>query len=51
MKNNRKSYRIFKALSKPAQNILKLEYEICKVENYENKNGIIDFNLFGIGYG
>ena len=46
MKNNRKSYRIFKALSKPAQNILKLEYEICKVENYENKKWNNRFQSF-----
>jgi hypothetical protein len=46
MKNNRKSYRIFRALSKPAQNILKLEYEICKVENYENKKWNNRFQSF-----
>ena len=46
MKNNRKSYRIFKALSNPAQNILKLEYEICNVKNYENKKWNNRFQSF-----
>ena len=46
MRNNRKSYRIFKALSESYQNILKLEYEISKVENYENKKWNNRFQSF-----
>ena len=37
MKNNRKAYRIYMALSPESRKILSFEYEIEKVENTENK--------------
>tara|TARA_R100001126_G_scaffold99716_2_gene75914 strand:+ start:176 stop:499 length:324 start_codon:yes stop_codon:yes gene_type:complete len=37
MKNNKKAYRIYMALSAECRKILSLEYQIEKVENTENK--------------
>ena len=37
MKNNRKAYRIYMALSPESRKTLSFEYEIEKVENTENK--------------
>ena len=52
MKNNRKAYRIYMALSPESRKILSFEYEIEKVENTENKNGTIDsYITSGTGYG
>ena len=52
MKNNRKAYRIYMALSPESKKTLSFEYEIEKVENTENKKWNNRFLLiFGIGCG